>query len=332
MTILITGATGYIGSHMCAALIENDYEVVGLDNLSNSSSETAEVIKTFSEDKFNFYEGDILDLKLLDSIFNKHKIHCVIHFAGLKSVEESIRDPFIYYNNNINGSLNLINSMNKNKVKNIIFSSSATVYGVPNYLPVDEEHDINPINPYGKTKAYIEEILKDLANSDKGWTVTCLRYFNPVGSHHSGLLGEIPNEAPSNLMPYVSMVAEGEKEYLNIFGDDYDTPDGTGIRDYIHVMDLVDGHLSALIYNLSNKESHNIFNLGTGTGYSVKEVVKIYEKISSKKIKTKVIDRRPGDVSSCYAKVSKANNILGWSAKRTIEEMCASAWEFKIRE
>jgi UDP-glucose 4-epimerase len=332
MTILITGATGYIGSHMCAALLENKYQVVGLDNLSNSNLETAEIIKTFSEDRFNFYKGDILDLKLLDSIFNRYKIDCVIHFAGLKSVEESTKDPFNYYNNNINGSLNLISSMIKNKVKNIIFSSSATVYGTPNYLPVDEEHNINPINPYGKTKAYIEEILKDLAKSDMGWSVTCLRYFNPVGAHHSGLLGEMPNETPSNLMPYVSMVAGGEKEHLNIYGDDYNTPDGTGIRDYIHVMDLVDGHLSALIYNLSNKESHNVFNLGTGTGYSVKEIVKIYEKISSKKIKTKVIGRRGGDVPSCYAKVSKANNLLGWSAKRTIEEMCQSAWEFKTKE
>lgn len=332
MTILITGATGYIGSHMCAALIENDYEVVGLDNFSNSSLETAEIIKTFSEDRFNFYMGDILDSKALENIFNQHKIDCVIHFAGLKSVEESIRDPFNYYNNNINGSLNLISSMNKNKVKNIIFSSSATVYGTPNYLPVDEEHHINPINPYGKTKAYIEEMLKDLAKSDSDWNITSLRYFNPVGSHHSGLLGEMPNGTPSNLMPYISMVAGGEKDHLNIYGDDYNTPDGTGIRDYIHVMDLVDGHLAALIYNSSNKKSYNVFNLGTGTGYSVKEVVKIYEKVSNKKIKTKVIDRRRGDVPSCYAKVSKANNILGWTAKRTIEDMCQSAWQFKIKE
>lgn len=330
MTILVTGASGYIGSHMCAALLENDYDIVGLDNFSNSSPQVVDVVKDLYHKKFEFHEGDILDKYFLESIFGKYDIECVIHFAALKSVEQSINNPDIYYKNNVNGTLNLIESMLKHGVKNIIFSSSATVYGNPQYLPIDESHNVEPINPYGRTKVYIEQILKDLSKSDINLSVTCLRYFNPVGSHPSNLLGELPIETPSNLMPYITMVANGKLNHLNIFGDDYNTPDGTGIRDYIHIMDLVEGHISALKYNLEHRKNFDIFNLGTGRGYSVKEVVETYEKVSSKKINIKIKERRKGDVAECYAKVEKANDSLGWDAKRSLEDMCRSAWEFSV--
>ena len=328
MNILITGASGYIGSHTLALLLEAGHEVTALDNLSNSSCDVIKTLEVISNKKINFIQGDILDTSLLNSIFKKNKIDCVIHFAALKSVEDSISDPITYYKNNITGSINLLNSMHLNQVKNIIFSSSATVYGKPSELPIDESHQINPTNPYGKTKAYIEEMLKDISISDSSWKIICLRYFNPVGSHPSGLIGESPKGIPSNLMPYISMVANGLVEHLNIYGDDYDTRDGTGVRDYIHVMDLAEGHLAAVNNILLKGDSFSTYNLGTGSGFSVKEIVEAYESASNKKILCKIKGRRHGDIASCYAKVEKAKNELNWVATKSLQDMCQSAWNF----
>jgi UDP-glucose 4-epimerase len=329
MNILLTGAAGYIGSHVCLSLLELGHNVICLDNLSNSSINTIKKLEKLSGKKVNFFEGDLLDKSLLNSIFKEFNIKNVMHFAALKSVEESISNPLSYYKNNVNGTINLLECMESHEVRNIIFSSSATVYGTPAYLPIDENHKKNPINPYGKTKLHVEQILEDIANSSSKWKINCLRYFNPVGSHPSNILGDSPSGIPSNLMPYISMVANGKIGYLKVFGDDYKTHDGTGIRDYIHIMDLVDGHIAAL-ENLKNQaESFEVFNLGTGQGFSVLDMLKMFEKICGKNLPYKIEGRRGGDVAECFACVDKVKNKINWQSKRSLKEMCQSAWDFQ---
>lgn len=328
MNILLTGGAGYIGSHTALALIDAGYKVVLLDNFCNSNKDVVTQLERLSLAKVPCIEGDVCNIGLVKSTLVEHQIDGVIHFAGLKAVGESKTEPLSYYNNNIVGAISLLQAMKESNVRSLVFSSSATVYGDPQYLPYDESHPLNPINPYGRTKLHIEQILEDLAASDSGWRIAALRYFNPVGAHASGLIGENPNGIPNNLVPYVAQVAEGRLDELKIFGGDYDTPDGTGVRDYIHVMDLAEGHIAALHY-LSQHAGYDVFNLGTGNGVSVLELLTQFQKASGKKIKHQVVERREGDLAKCFADASKAARLLDWKAKRTIGDMCQSTWNWQ---
>jgi len=332
MNILVTGGAGYIGSHTCIELIAAGYTPIVLDNLCNSSTVSLERVKEITGKSVTFIEGDVRDHKVLDNIFKKYDIYGVIHFAGLKAVGESVEQPFMYYDNNIAGSICLFDAMNRNNVKRIIFSSSATVYGDPETVPIKEYFPVRATNPYGRSKLHIEEILQDIYISDDQWNIGLLRYFNPVGAHKSGLIGEDPNGIPNNLMPYVSGVAVGKYEQLSVFGGDYSTPDGTGVRDYIHVVDLAKGHVKAL-QAFENDKVENLYtvNLGTGIGYSVLDMVKAFSKASNKNILYKIVDRRPGDIACCYADPALAKEILGWEAHYGIQEMCEDTWKWQSR-
>ena len=325
--ILVTGGAGYIGSHTAVELLEAGYEVVIVDNFYNSKPEVITNIKKITNKDFAFYEGDVRDKDILRVIFNEHKIDAVIHFAGYKAVGESVEKPLMYYRNNIGCTLSLLEVMQEYNCKKIVFSSSATVYGEPERLPIDELCRLAVTNPYGATKLYIEGILKDLYISDNDWSIAILRYFNPVGAHESGLIGEEPNGIPNNLVPYIVKVANKELPYLNIFGNDYDTPDGTGVRDYIHVVDLAKGHLNSLDFIMNNK-GIDYYNLGTGKGYSVLELVKTFEKVNNVEIPYKIVARRPGDIAACYADPSYAKKVLKWEAKLGLESMLSSAYKF----
>lgn len=327
MKVLVTGGAGYIGSHTCVELLDAGYEIVVMDNFSNSKPESLERIKKVTGKDFKFYETDLLDEKGMDKIFDENDIDAVVHFAGLKAVGESVAMPLEYYHNNITGTLILCASMKKHGVKKIVFSSSATVYGNPATVPITEDFPLSTTNPYGSTKLMIENILRDLYVSDNDWSIALLRYFNPIGAHESGLLGEDPNGIPNNLMPYIARVAAGKLPHLNVFGSDYPTPDGTGVRDYIHVVDLSLGHLKALEW-VAREKGVDAFNLGTGNGYSVLEMVKAFETASGKPVKYELVDRRPGDIAMCYANPAKAKEILGWEAKKGINEMCVDSWRF----
>ncbi len=329
MTILVTGGAGFIGSHTCVELLNSGYDVVIMDNLYNSSRKAVDRIEQIAGKKVTFYETDMLDREGVEEIFQKEKIDAVIHFAGLKAVGESVAKPLEYYHNNITGTLVLCDVMRKHGVKNIIFSSSATVYGDPAFVPITEECPKGKItNPYGQTKSMLEQILSDFHVADPQWNVVLLRYFNPIGAHPSGLIGENPKGIPNNLLPYVAQVAIGKLPSLGVFGDDYDTPDGTGVRDYIHVVDLAIGHVKA-IKKLEDNSGVSIYNLGTGNGYSVLQVVAAFEKACGKKIPYEIKPRRPGDIATCYADASKAERELGWKAERGIEEMCEDAWRWQ---
>ena len=325
--ILVTGGAGYIGSHTAVELLEAGYEVVIVDNFYNSKPEVITNIKKITNKDFAFYEGDVRDKDILRVIFNEHKIDAVIHFAGYKAVGESVEKPLMYYRNNIGCTLSLLEVMQEYNCKKIVFSSSATVYGEPERLPIDELCRLAVTNPYGATKLYIEGILKDLYISDNDWSIAILRYFNPVGAHESGLIGEEPNGIPNNLVPYIVKVANKELPYLNIFGNDYDTPDGTGVRDYIHVVDLAKGHLNSLDFIMINK-GIDYYNLGTGKGYSVLELVKTFEKVNNVEIPYKIVARRPGDIAACYADPSYAKKVLKWEARLGLESMLSSAYKF----
>ena len=329
MAILVTGGAGYIGSHTCIELINAGYEVVVVDNLYNSSRESLKRVGAIVGQEIKFYEADIRDAAAMKNIFENEKIDAVIHFAGLKAVGESVAKPMEYYDNNINGTLVLCNAMREAGVKNIIFSSSATVYGDPAFIPITEECPKGQCtNPYGWTKSMLEQILTDIHTSDNEWNVVLLRYFNPVGAHKSGTIGEDPKGIPNNLMPYITQVAVGKRECLGVFGDDYDTHDGTGVRDYIHVVDLADGHVKAL-KKIEEKAGVCVYNLGTGNGYSVLDMVKAFGKACGHEIKYEIKERRPGDIATCYADPAKAKKELGWEAKRGLEEMCEDSWRWQ---
>ena len=329
MKILVTGGAGYIGSHTCVELLNEVYEVVVLDNLYNSSEEALKRVQKITGKPLTFYEGDMLDRDICEKIFTEHKIDAVIHFAGLKAVGESVEKPWEYYYNNITGTLVLTDVMRKHGCKNIVFSSSATVYGDPAIIPITEECPKGQItNPYGQTKGMLEQILTDLHTGDPEWNVILLRYFNPIGAHESGLIGEDPKGIPNNLVPYIAQVAVGKRECLNVFGNDYPTPDGTGVRDYIHVVDLAIGHVCAL-KKMETAKGVLIYNLGTGKGYSVLDVLHAYEKACGKELPYKICPRRAGDIPTCYSDPSKAAKELGWTAKRGIDEMCADSWRWQ---
>lgn len=328
MSILVTGGAGYIGSHTCIELLNEGYEVVVVDNLSNSSEESLRRVKKITGKEVKFYEADILDADALDKIFTAEKIDAVIHFAGLKAVGESVSKPLEYYHNNVSGTVVLCDVMRKHNVKDIIFSSSATVYGDPATVPITEDFPLSVTNPYGRTKLMLEEIFRDLYVSDNYWNIILLRYFNPIGAHKSGTIGENPKGIPNNLVPYITQVAIGKLDYLSVFGDDYDTPDGTGVRDYIHVVDLALGHVQA-VKKLKDKEGVSEYNLGTGIGYSVLDILKGFEKVTGKEIKYKIQPRRAGDIATCYADASKAKEELGWEATRGLEEMCEDSWRWQ---
>lgn len=328
MSILITGGAGYIGSHTCVELLNTGYDVVVVDNLSNSKPESLKRIQEITGKSLKFYNVDILNKEKLEEVFNENEIEAVIHFAGLKAVGESVELPISYYHNNITGTLILCEVMKKHNVKKIVFSSSATVYGMNNKSPLTEDLPLSATNPYGWTKLMIEQILRDIYISDKEWSVSILRYFNPIGAHESGKIGEDPNGIPNNLMPYITQVAIGKMDKLNIFGNDYDTHDGTGVRDYIHVVDLAKGHLKAL-NKILDTTGIDTYNLGTGIGYSVLDVVKSFEKATGIKIPYKITNRRPGDIAICYADPTKAFNKLGWKAEKNLEDMCRDAWRWQ---
>ena len=327
-TVLVTGGAGYIGSHTVLLLLEAGRRVLVLDNLSNSSREALERVASITGKRAEFVEGDIRDTALLDRLFQEHDIGSVIHFAGLKAVGESVAQPLRYYDCNVTGSLRLLEAMDGAGVRNLVFSSSATVYGDPASVPIREDFPLSATNPYGATKLHIEDMLRDLHRADPRWSVALLRYFNPVGAHESGRIGEDPNGEPNNLMPYVAQVAVGKREQLRVFGDDYDTPDGTGVRDYIHVMDLAEGHLAALDA-LARDGGLITTNLGTGRGYSVLEMVRAFAAASGREVRYQIAERRPGDVASCYADPAHAKQVLGWEAKRGIDTMCADHWRWQ---
>lgn len=328
-TILVTGGSGYIGSHTVRQLLDANYKVVVLDNFSNSSKISLDRVTEITGKSAGLIEGDIRDPDCLNRIFSQYAIDSVIHFAGLKAVGESVEKPLMYYENNVYGTLNLCKSMAENNVKNIVFSSSATVYGDPVELPLHEGLPTGtPTNPYGMSKLMVEIMLSDMQKADPKWNVVILRYFNPVGAHISGKIGEDPNGIPNNLMPFITQVATGKREYLNVFGDDYDTPDGTGVRDYIHVEDLADGHLKAL-NKIDQKTGLFTCNLGTGDGYSVLDMVTAFEKCSGQKVAYKITSRRSGDVASCYADPALAAKELGWEAKKGLQEMCEDSWRWQ---
>ena len=326
-TILVTGGCGYIGSHTVLELLNKNYEVVVVDNFSNSSFESLRRVQKITGKQVVFYEADIRDSVAMEKIFASHKFDAVIHFAAFKAVGESCKMPLKYYENNISGTVALLQVMDKYNVKKIIFSSSATVYGDPERLPLDETCRLSTTNPYGSTKLMMENIMQDVHKADNAWNIILLRYFNPVGAHESGLIGEDPKGIPNNLMPYVAQVASGKLQCINVFGNDYDTPDGTGVRDYIHVVDLALGHIAAI--EECNQTGVHIYNLGTGHGYSVLDMIHAFEKACGKTLPYKVCDRRPGDIASCYACPDKAKKDLKWEAKFGIEEMCASQWKWQ---
>lgn len=329
MKILVTGGIGFIGSHTCVELLNKGYEVVVIDNFNNSKPEVINKINKITNKKIKFYEGDVCSKELLDQIFKENKIDAVIHFAGYKAVGESVKKPLEYYKNNIYSTINLCEIMIKYDCKRLVFSSSATVYGSPDTLPIKEDFNLSTTNPYANTKLYIEGILKDLYISDNSWSIAILRYFNPIGAHESGLIGEDPLGVPNNIMPFINKVAAKEIDTLGIFGDDYDTKDGTGVRDYIHVVDLAKGHLKAIEY-INNNEGIDYYNLGTGVGLSVYDLINTYQKVNNVKIKYKVEKRRPGDIASCYANADYAFEKLGWKATKDIETMCRDSYNFYI--
>lgn len=328
MAVLVTGGAGYIGSHAVLMLLEHGADVVVVDNLANSSSESLRRVADLAGRSPVFFQGDIRDRELLDRIFRESEIESVIHFAGLKSVGESVSMPLEYYDNNVVGTVRLLQAMQTAGVKRLVFSSSATVYGEPASVPIREHFPLSYTNPYGATKLHIEDMLRDLHQGDPTWRIALLRYFNPVGAHSSGRIGESPNGIPNNLMPYVTQVAVGKREFLSVFGSDYPTPDGTGVRDYIHVMDLVEGHLAAL----QTLEHHSLItcNLGTGVGYSVLEMVAAFERTTGRKVPYKLVSRRPGDVAACYADPTLAAELMSWRAKRSLDDMCRDhgRWQF----
>lgn len=328
MKILVTGGAGYIGSHTCVELLNHDYEVVVLDNFSNSSKESLNRVETITGKSVQLYEGDIADADMLKKIFSTEAIDAVIHFAGLKAVGESVEKPLEYYTNNISGTLVMLDVMRKFNVKNIVFSSSATVYGVPETVPIREDFPLSATNPYGRTKLMLEEIFRDLYVSDSEWNIVLLRYFNPIGAHESGTIGEDPNGIPNNLLPYITKVSVGELPMLNVFGDDYDTPDGTCIRDYIHVVDLAKGHVLAL-KKITEQVGIREYNLGTGTGYSVLDVIKNFEIASGAKVPYQIAPRRAGDVAMCYADATRAKEELGFVAEFDIKRMCEDSYRWQ---
>lgn len=327
--IFITGCCGYIGSHTCVELLNNNYEIIGLDNFSNSKRNVLDAICKITGKNIKFYEGDMLNKKLLEKIFQENKIDIVIDFAAFKSVGDSVNMPIEYYTNNVSSVLTLLSVMKQNKVKKLIFSSSATVYGESKIMPINENCEIgNTTNPYGTSKLFVEKILQDLYKSDKAWNICIFRYFNPVGAHESGLIGEDPNGIPANLMPYISKVATGELKELSVFGNDYDTKDGTGVRDYIHIVDLAKAHVKGVEKLCKTKSGLFIFNLGTGKGYSVLDMIKAFEKANNTKINYKIVERRPGDIATCYADPSLAEKELNWKATLTLEDMCRDSYNF----
>ncbi len=328
MSILVTGGAGYIGSHTCVELLDAGYDVVVVDNFVNSSEESIKRVEKITGKTIKFYEADIGDEKAMEEIFTKEKIDSVIHFAGLKAVGESVYKPLEYYQNNVTGTLVLCDVMRKHNVKDIVFSSSATVYGNPHTVPIKEDFPLSVTNPYGRTKLMLEEIFRDLYVSDNEWNIVLLRYFNPVGAHKSGTIGENPKGIPNNLTPYITQVAVGKLECLSVFGDDYDTVDGSGVRDYIHVVDLALGHIRA-IEKLKEKKGVLTYNLGTGVGYSVIQMVKAFENATQREIKYKFVPRRAGDIASCYADASKAKAELNWEAKLGLKEMCEDSWRWQ---
>ncbi len=330
MTILITGGLGFIASHAAASLLQSGQELVLLDNLCNSQEIVHQKLEKLTGKKIPFYKGDVRDKELLKKIFSEHAISAVMHFAGLKSVAESVKDPMLYFDNNVGGTITLLEVMQEHGVHQFIFSSSATVYGVPEYLPYDEAHPTTPINPYGQTKLQVEEILSDLAASDNRWAIACLRYFNPVGAHPSFLIGELPNDQPNNLMPFMMQVASKQRPFLTVFGNDYDTADGTGERDYIHVMDLAEGHEKALAL-IEKTPGIHIINLGTGKANSVLELVKTFEEVTGESIPIKMGPRRDGDLPVYYASADKASDLLQWQATRSLADMCLSSWQFQLQ-
>lgn len=330
MKILVTGGAGFIGSHTCVELLNAGYEIVVVDNLYNSSEKSLDRVRELTGKDFAFYPFDIRDKENMRKIFEDHKIDACIHFAGLKAVGESVRKPLEYYDNNIGGTIALCEVMREYGCKKIVFSSSATVYGSSNISPLKEDMKTGgTTNPYGTTKYMIEIILEDFHKGDSEWGVTLLRYFNPIGAHKSGRIGENPNGIPNNLMPYITQVAIGKLPYLNVFGDDYNTPDGTGVRDYIHVVDLALGHVKAVDKLLKEEPAVNVYNLGTGNGYSVLDIVKAFEQASGQKIEYKIVDRRPGDLDVCYSDATKAYEELGWKAERGLLEMCEDSWRWQ---
>ena len=329
MAVLVTGGAGFIGSHTAVELLNSGKDIVIVDNFSNSKPKALDAIRKITGKDFKFYEIDYLDREKLEKVFEENKIDAVLNFAGYKAVGESVKKPLEYYENNVSGCIVLLETMRKYNVKKFVFSSSATVYGQPERIPLTEDCKVGgTTNPYGTSKLFIEQILKDLYNSDNSWDICILRYFNPVGAHESGLIGEEPQGVPNNLMPYVVRVAAGELKELSVFGNDYDTPDGTGVRDYIHVVDLAKGHICAL--NKLDKEGSGLFiyNLGTGTGYSVLDMVKAFEQITGKKVPYKIAPRRAGDIATCYSDPTKAKEELGWTAEKGIKEMCEDSWNF----
>ena len=328
MAILVTGGAGYIGSHTCVELIKSGHEVVVVDNLCNSSEVALERVEQLTNTKVKFYKVDLLDREALTEVFEKEEIESVIHFAGLKAVGESVEKPLEYYHNNVTGTLVLLDVMRNHNCKNIIFSSSATVYGNPHTVPITEEFPLSVTNPYGRTKLMLEEILQDVYKADNEWNVVLLRYFNPIGAHESGIIGEDPKGIPNNLVPYIAQVAVGKLECLGVFGDDYPTPDGTGVRDYIHVVDLAKGHVKAL-KKIEDNSGLSIYNLGTGKGYSVLDIVKNFEAATGVKIPYVIKPRRAGDIATCYSDASKAERELGWKAENDIKEMCADSWRWQ---
>jgi len=330
-TVLVTGGAGYIGSHTCAELLNRGYSVIALDNLANGSAEAINRVEGISGRKITFYKTDLRNADSLHKLFSDHQINSVIHFAGYKAVGESVEKPLLYYSNNVSATVTLFEAMENHNVHNIVFSSSCTVYGSPEHVPVKEEDTLTPTNPYGRSKWMVEQVLEDVWRANENISISILRYFNPIGAHPSGLIGEDPDGIPNNLLPFVSRVAAGKLEKLNVFGGDYDTPDGTGVRDYIHVVDLAEAHIAALEELMENQHLLEYYNLGTGRGYSVLEIVKAFEKVSGKKVPFEITDRRPGDVGETYADTGKVKMKLGWSAKRGLDQMCRDIWNWQIK-
>ena len=333
MKMLVTGCCGYIGSHTCVELLNSGYDIVGLDNFSNSKKEVLDKINEITGKNINFYEGNMLDINILNQIFTENEIDCVIDFAAYKAVGESVKMPIEYYTNNVSSVLTLLSVMKKFNCKRIVFSSSATVYGDPESVPITEESKTGgTTNPYGTSKLFVEQILKDLYKSDNTWDICILRYFNPIGAHESGLIGEEPNGIPANLMPYISKVASGKLECLSVFGNDYDTKDGTGVRDYIHVVDLAKGHIKAVEKLEKEKNGIYIYNLGTGCGYSVLDMINTFEKVNGIKINYKIVDRRAGDIATCFADPTKAKEELGFVCEKTLDDMVRDAWNYENKK
>ena len=331
MTVLVTGGAGYIGSHTCVELLNKGYDVVVIDNLVNSNEKAIERVEAITGKKVSFYCNDVRDRDAMHRIFDAHKIDCAIHFAGLKAVGESVAMPLEYYDNNLFSTVTLCEIMREYGVKKVVFSSSATVYSQGNEMPLKENAVTGMCtNPYGWTKYMSEQILRDTAKADKDWAVVLLRYFNPVGAHPSGLIGEDPRGIPNNLMPFISQVAVGRREYLNVFGSDYDTHDGTGVRDYIHVVDLAKGHVSAIEY-MQQHSGESVFNLGTGVGYSVLDMVHAFERVTGRPVPYKIVDRRPGDVATCYSSPDKSAELLGWKAEYNLDDMCRDSWNWQSK-